>query len=61
MKEVIELDEGEVDQGTTLNFFNCERITVKVSGKFKNFLFSRCKGIKFQFDEIISLGEIISS
>lgn len=34
-------------------------MTIKVRGKFKNFLFSRCKGIKFIFDEFISLGEVI--
>jgi hypothetical protein len=43
--ETITFEESEVDPNMTFNFFNCEKCTVVIKGKFKNAMFQRCKKI----------------
>jgi len=59
--ETLKFEGSEVDIGTGFNFFNCERCKVIIVGKFKNFMFQRCKRIQFSVEECVSIGEIINS
>ena len=59
--ETLKFEGAEVDNGTQFNFFNCEKCKVIIVGKFKNFMFQRCKRMKVFMDECISMGEIINS
>jgi len=44
--ETIKFNEDEVMPGMTFNLFNCEKTTVIIEGKCKNFMLSRCKNVK---------------
>ena len=60
-KDPIKFEGADVDGSTSFAFYNCEKINVIIVGKFKTFLFSRCKQVKLTMDESISQGEIIKS
>ena len=57
--ETITFEESEVDPNMTFNFFNCEKCTIVIKGKFKGSMFMRCKKIDLKLDECISVLEVI--
>ena len=59
--DTIKFTADEVMPGMTFNLFNCEKTTVIIEGKCKNFMLSRCKHVKLQVYNVLSLGEIIKS
>ena len=59
-EETIKFEGKDVDNGVMFKFFNCEKCHIVIIGKFKGFLFSRCKRINFQLEDCISLGEMLN-
>jgi adenylyl cyclase-associated protein len=57
--ETITFEENEVENNMTFNFFNCEKCTVVIKGKFKAAMMNRCKKVDFSLTECISVIEII--
>ena len=43
------------------NFYNCENIKIKIVGKIKGVLLSKCKKVDITVDDIISNVEVIKS
>lgn len=61
VNDEITFEEDDIDPGVTVNFFNCEKLKVKIPGKFKNFMLQKCKSIEIHVDACVSMGEIIKS
>ena len=58
-EETITIEGDAVTTGTTFNFFNCEKTTIIIKGKFKNIVMSRCKKVNLVFDELLSTCELL--
>lgn len=54
----IEIGGADVDNSSVFNFWNCERIKIKITGKFKAFMFQSCKRVDFYMDDCIAIGEV---
>jgi len=48
------IEDFDVDIGSMLDFFNCNKTTVKINGKIKTSQFFSCKKMKIYIDEQIA-------
>lgn len=61
VNDTIEFTEDEVQADFTFNFWNCEKVKVKIPGKIKNFMVMRCKRFNIEVPACVSMGEILKS
>ena len=61
VNDEITFEEDDIESGMTFNFFSCEKLKVKIPGKFKNFMLQKCKNIELHVVACVSMGEIIKS
>ena len=52
--ETINFGEEELDNRTTFEFFNCNKVEVHLVGKCQNITLQSCKGTKIHVDKVIS-------
>lgn len=59
VNDTIEFTAEQVQPGMTINIFNCEGSTIKIAGKCKNIMMSKCKKCEFFIEEVMSLVEVM--